>query len=172
MPSSHKKRKAKARAKQRELRGEMTAPIQVGDLPDKTVIIRNPPGARKMSEVLDDFIEPYRDSIASDDDHRKLLTLAVPAWNAALQAADEREAMIRSAETSFSHDARAAFRATLAPLIQRKLDHFASNRRHIVSFSLTMEPSGPYLEVMSTLPEGYDPASGWFGGLRRWFGGS
>ena len=36
-----------------------------------------------MSDVLKDFIEPYKDMVDSDEAQRKLLTMAVLAWNAA-----------------------------------------------------------------------------------------
>ena len=43
---------------------------------------------------LEDFVEPYRDSADTYDAYRKLLSVALVAWNAALLPEDQRRAMI------------------------------------------------------------------------------
>ena len=35
-------------------------------------------------------------------------------------------------------------------MVRRKEAHFASNRRMIINYDLTMTPTGPYLQVLST----------------------
>src|SRR5260370_29717067 len=121
-------------------------------LPGDTAIVYDPPGAAKMSEVLLEFVEPYMESAVTEDALRKLLTMAIVAWNAALIPPAEREAIIRKTEDSLLPGMRADFRAILAPLILRKQQYFSDNRRSIIDFTLTMERAGPYLQVMSSLP--------------------
>lgn len=43
-----------------------------------------PPGQIKMSDVLLDFVAPYRHFVNTIEAYRKLLLVAVIAWNAAL----------------------------------------------------------------------------------------
>ena len=105
----------------------------------------------KMSEVLLDFVEPYMESAATEEELRKLLTLASAAWNAALLPPTEREKIVRETEETLPAEVRHDYRAILEPLIERKQEHFAENRRGILNFELTMGPTGPYLRVMSTL---------------------
>jgi len=105
-----------------------------------------------MSEVLLDFVEPYRELAATEEALRKLLTLASVAWNAALLPPAKREALLRSTEDRLPPDLRADYRAILEPLILRKQQHFSDNSRSILDFELSMERAGPDLRVMSTLP--------------------
>ncbi len=121
-------------------------------LPGDTTIIYDLPGAAKMSEVLLEFVEPYMESAPTEDALRKLLTLAIVAWNAALIPPAEREALIRKTEDGLPPDMRSDFRAILEPMILRKQQLFSDNRRAIIEYELTMRPAGPYLQVMSTLP--------------------
>ena len=63
-------------------------------IPPGTQVLYEPAGREKMSEVLEDFVEPYRDLADTDDAFRKLLNLGMLAWNAALMPEDQRRAMI------------------------------------------------------------------------------
>jgi hypothetical protein len=46
----------------------------------------------KMSEVLEQFVEPYWEELPDTaDDFRKILTIGVAAWNAALLPEDEQK---------------------------------------------------------------------------------
>ena len=119
--------------------------------PDE-IIIRDPPGMEKMSEVLEDFVGPHWDQAPTEEALRNLLNVAAVAWNAALLPSEEREKLHQKSQQMLPADQRDDFRAIVDSLIQRKLAHFADNRRAILSIDLTMQPTGPYLEVMSTLP--------------------
>lgn len=124
-------------------------------IPSGTKVVYEPPGQEKMSEVLDDFVAPYSDLADTEDAYRKLLNLAVLAWNAALLPEDQRRAIIEeTVDAGFpraSGPARAAAREFLETLIRRKLEHFAGNRRAILSFTLTETGDGYHLSVASTL---------------------
>ena len=148
--SSYKKQIAlDKKRRRRQLRKKMG---RSSFLPGDTAIVYDPPGAAKMSEALIEFIEPYRESATTEDELRKLLTMAIVAWNAALIAPAEREALIRKTEDGLPPDMRSDFRAILEPMILRKQQLFSDNRRAIIEYELTMRPAGPYLQVMSTLP--------------------
>ncbi len=144
-------RQQRALDKKRRLRRLRKKARRESFVPAGTTLVYDPPGMAKMSEVLWDFVDPYLESAATEDALRKLLTVASVAWNAALLPPAEREEMIRKSGAVLPADMREDYQAILEPLIARKQGHFAGNQRAIVSFELTMEPAGPYLQVMSTL---------------------
>lgn len=47
-------------------------------------IVISSTGEAKMSEVLTDFIAPYRQEVDTEEAYQRLLELAVTAWNTAL----------------------------------------------------------------------------------------
>jgi hypothetical protein len=124
-------------------------------VPPGTQVVYEPEGREKMSEVLEDFVEPYRDQAESYDAFRKLLHLGVLAWNAALMPEGKRRAMIDDVlEAGLSRASaadRAAARQIVDALIRRKEELFAANRRAILSFELTDRGDDFYLSVASSL---------------------
>ena len=108
-----------------------------------------------MSDVLEEFVEPYDDVANTGDAYRKLLNLGMLAWNAALVPEDQRRAIIDEAiEGGFSKASasdRALARELIETLVRRKEEHFATNRRAILSFELTDTRDGFHLTVASTL---------------------
>jgi len=147
--SSRKKKKKRDRKKQhRPSRPSSALP----DFLDKAVVIPSPPGEEKMSEVLLEFIEPYDDQWQTEEQLRKLLVMAVLAWNAALLPVDEREKMIQDILKTMPPDIRSDGRAILDEMLRRKFALFADNKRAIVDYQVTSTPDGPHLSVMSSLP--------------------
>src|SRR5258708_1230082 len=107
-------------------RSQELQPHEHLELPDDAVVIPSPPGA-KMSEVILEFIEPDFDLSRDLEALKKLLTAATIAWNAALVSGAEREELLREALLTAPPEARLMMRAFLEQMIQRKLNHFASN---------------------------------------------
>jgi hypothetical protein len=124
-------------------------------VPPGSKVVYEPAGREKMSEVLDDFIEPYSDLADTEDAYRKLLSLGVLAWNAALLPEDQRQAMIdktlEAGLTRASGANRAQAREFIEMLVRRKQEHFAGNQRAIISFTLSNTADGYHLSVASTL---------------------
>ena len=124
-------------------------------IPPGSQVLYEPAGREKMSEVLEEFVEPYRDSADTFDAYRKLLSVALVAWNAALLPEGKRRAMIDEMIAAGLPHASAADRAQTRGLIEamvrRKQEHFAANQRAIVSFELTDRGDDYYLAVASTL---------------------
>jgi hypothetical protein len=148
--SSHNKKKALK--KQRRLRRLKQRRPRPGSMPPDDLIIHDLPGAAKMSEVLLDFVEPYRQFAPTVEALRRLLTVAMVAWNAALLPPSKRDELIQSTAKAHPPEAREDYLAILEPLIQRKLAVFPNCCRAVLSFDLSMGPSGPHLQVLSTLP--------------------
>ena len=109
-----------------------------------------------MSDVLSDFVEPYREFADTEEAYRKLLTLGVIAWSAALRPEQERQEMV----DKILADAQAAteevemeLKEIVNMLIARKEAYFSEYRRDIIDFEVTDTGSGYHLSVASTLEE-------------------
>src|SRR3954471_12797318 len=77
-------------------------------IPPGSKVVYEPAGREKMSEVLEEFIEPYSDLADTDEAFEKLLNLGVLAWNAALLPEDERQAIIdKTVETGLPGSSKA-----------------------------------------------------------------
>jgi hypothetical protein len=124
---------------------------KLGPLGPNVKVIQTPPGKERMSDVLEEFIEPFIPLVPGPEGFRKLVSVAVIAWNAALLPDDERNALIEKAMDAASEDVRDDLEQVLADMIHRKLAFFADNRRTILSYQLTPGPRGPHLSVLSTL---------------------
>jgi hypothetical protein len=115
------------------------------------MIVVSPPGERKMSEVLLEFLEPYSKHWATEEQFKKLVTVGLVAWNAALMSGRARDDFIEKMAKAVPPELRPEMREIVDEMVRRKEAHFANIRRTIVSFDVTMTPSGPHLSVLSTL---------------------
>ena len=116
-------------------------------------IIFHPSGAEKMSGVLLEFIEPYVQFADTDEAYRKLVTIAIVAWNAALLSPEKREEMINNLVKGMKMGfwERRDFRRMMGMMIERKLKHFGENKRLIVNYELQDLGDQIHLSVASTL---------------------
>ena len=90
--SKNTKRSRKRKRRQKRFAG-LKRKLEQGPLRGEKILIE-PSGEEKMSEVLTDFVEPYLEFADTDEAHRKLLTLAVMAWNASFLPEKEQQDMI------------------------------------------------------------------------------
>jgi hypothetical protein len=124
-------------------------------IPPGSRVLYEPTGREKMSEVLEDFIEPYQELTHNEDSFRKLLNLGILAWNAALLPEDQRQTAIdetlRAGLPGSSEADLAVAREFIETLVRRKLEQFAANQRVIISFELTDTGNGYHVMVASTL---------------------
>jgi hypothetical protein len=100
--------------------------------------------------VLLEFLEPWSEHWGNEAECRKLLSVGIVAWNAAVVSGSERENLIQSTLKAVPPEVRADLRTVLDEMVRRKEAHFASNRRMVISYDLSMTPTGPYLQVLST----------------------
>ncbi len=124
-------------------------------LPPGAQVVYEPAGKEKMSAVLEEFIDPYVDMADDDEAYRKILSLGVLAWNAALLPLEKRQAMlddtIKAGFAQASPRVQAEARTLIESMIHRKDEHFAANKRAIISFQLTGSGDDLHLQVASTL---------------------
>jgi hypothetical protein len=108
-------------------------------------------GLVSMSAVLIDFMEIDSQEWPDEEQLRKVILLGMVAWNAAVASGAARDDMIQSTIATLPPDVRAEARVHLNMLIQRKESLFPGNKRLMLDYKLTMEPSGPYIQIMSSL---------------------
>lgn len=122
-----------------------------------TKVVVSPPGVEKMSEVLEEFIEPYLEPTHDVIMVRRIMGVAALAWNAALLPEGERgETIARVISSSIpgaTPDEQADFRAVFDEMIERKLKYFAGNDRAVLDFEVRDPGPGEELQisVVSTL---------------------
>ena len=119
--------------------------------PFRNIVVVDPPGAAKMSEALSALVEPEWHLCPDEEAMRKLLTVGMAAWNAALVTGTERSALLESLAQEFPAESRQEFLQVIEPFIHRKEKLFPDIQRPILSFELTWASGKPYLTVLSGL---------------------
>lgn len=135
---------------------ELQQKVQKGSLGDKFAgMVTNPKGEVKMSEVLEEFVEPYLDFAQNRNQREKLFSIAVIAWNLAIMPENERQPMIdQLIKVGLKGNdplAQQDTREIIDELIARKQKFFAKNKRYIVDFQLQDTGKQFHLSVASTL---------------------
>ena len=114
-----------------------------------------PKGAIKMSEVLQQFVEPYLDTVHNLKQCKALLSLAAIAWNAAVMPESEQKTILDTflEQQLSSQDAETqqAITQIIDELIARKHQHFSDNKYFILDFQITETGQRYDISVASTL---------------------
>ncbi len=122
------------------------------ELKSRQVVI-NPPGEVKMSEVIAELIQPFREEASSLPEYHWLVTLSCVAWNTANLPAEKRMGAINSFLDEFSampaRDRQEITQIAL-DLVRRKVALFPDNRRMIVDFKVTETKNDYHVAVAST----------------------
>ena len=150
MPLS-RSRKSTRREKQRRLHRSLDRRLAAGGALRRLDVVQEPNSRIKMSELLLDFIDPYRDDTMSEFQLRTLLAAGILAWNAAMLPQESREKILDSAVHDAFSEGAEEFREILSEMIERKQRYFARITRFILSYQLTMTPEGLHLDVLSSL---------------------
>ena len=127
-------------------------------LPNTQVLV-NPVGTEKMSEVILRFAEPFKDHDGLIP--RAMLEIAIILWNASFMPSDmQRKAVedVVNVLPSDNTEARREMFLIAHMLLERKKQYFSDNQRMIMDYHITESAHSIYLDVMSTVPEGYHPA--------------
>ena len=118
------------------------------------LLIETPPGKVKMSEALLELLDFEWQQCEDDASLRKLLTIGVAAWNAALVQGLRRTELVEKLAQGLPSAVRQDFRDFVDALIRRKEQLFSANRRPILDFQLTWPaPRQPYVQVISALSD-------------------
>ena len=127
-------------------------------LPNTQVLV-NPVGTEKMSEVILRFAEPFKDHDGLVP--RAMLEIAIILWNASfMPSAMQRKAVedVVNVLPSDNPEARREMFFIAHMLLERKKQYFSDNQRMIMDYHITESAHSIYVDVMSTVPEGYHPA--------------
>ncbi len=155
---SQRRRRRRRKRRQKPLEG-LKRKLEQGPLRGKEFVIE-PSGEVKMSEVLTAFVEPYLESANTEENYRKLLMLAIVAWNAALLPEEDQQDIVDKAVEAIpaaSWAMRAYMKAFMSELIERKKTYFSEYTRMIIDFELTDMGAGYHLSVASTLEKPPSP---------------
>jgi hypothetical protein len=118
-------------------------------------VVVNPAGEVKMSEVLEDFVEPYLDMTTSRDQRLKLLAIAVFAWNLTLMPEDQQQQELDKIVTELAkgqgRQMKQDIREILEEMMERKRQFFAQHQRYILDFELRERRNDFHLSVVSSL---------------------
>jgi hypothetical protein len=142
-------RKKKSR-KQKTTAERLRANMAKMGLPEPKRFTLTPNSKRKMSEILTDFIAPYASKATTEERYRKLVSVAVVAWNASLFPPEERRLMLDSVIDKTMPSGAEDMKMVIQGLIQRKERYFSDIQRVILSYDLTMTKEGSQLSVAST----------------------
>jgi len=106
----------------------------------------------KMSEVLALFIAPYTQSAPNYDAYRRLVAIAVIAWNASLLEKIERNKFLDEMRKAIPNDktTQQDFTAIVEELIERKKRFFGNNHRNILNYKVVDTGRNYHLSVVST----------------------
>jgi len=135
--------------RRRALRRTLTQRVK-RNFPDQKVIVGPTSDGIKMSDVLEEFVEPYRQFAETEDAYRKLLMLAIVAWNVTLFAEKDRLSSLDELLATLPEEAREDGREIIRELMARKQRFFSQHRRMIIDFELTGTAEDWHLSVMST----------------------
>jgi hypothetical protein len=108
----------------------------------------------KMSVILRQFVEPYISQTDSEESYRKLLTLAVLAWNASLLPTSDGREMVdnvfSSGDGDMETDLVAELKEFVHQLIERKQAYFRKYSRSIIDFEVVDLGDQYHVSVAST----------------------
>ncbi|HKZ85590.1 MAG TPA: hypothetical protein VJ793_18285 [Anaerolineae bacterium] len=150
------RKKGQRRPRKQKRFASLKRRLEEGPFPVKRIVVE-PSGQVKMSDVLADFVEPYSHLADTEEAYRKLLTLAVLAWNASFLPKNKQQEMIDQVIDggipTGTEELRAGLKDIVRMLIARKQKHFAEYKRNMIDFELTDTGTGYRLTVASTLDE-------------------
>lgn len=117
----------------------------------------NPKDVAKMSDILNEFIDPYKGTAYGLEEVECLLSLAVVAWDIALLPKEDRqeaiESMLSEVASGMNRKSRAALQTLIHELIERKDCYFSDCQRYIANFDLQPQGDSYFLSVASSLEE-------------------
>jgi len=144
-------RRGKKHGKRKNLTARLGAYMTEMGLSEPRRFSSTPQGKHKMSEVLTEFIAPYATAATTEERYRKLLSIAVIAWNASMFSAGERQRILDSVIDDAMPFGAEDMKLVIDELIRRKERYFSHIKRLILPYDLTMTRDGSHLSVASSV---------------------
>lgn len=117
--------------------------------PDLNVDIKISRNGIKISEVLDEFIAPYRKGLNTVEEYRKFMGVAVFAWNLALSPEEDHPSRVDEVIMILDAETRSDMKVCIEDLIKRKEKYFSHHRRRILDFEVADTTTGWNLSVIA-----------------------
>lgn len=150
---SEKKSKRRRRRRKPKEFGPLKERIQQGPFQNYELIPASDDQV-KMSVILRQFVEPYISQTDSEESYRKLLTLAVLAWNASLLPTSDGREMVdnvfSSGDGDMETDLVPELKEFVHQLIERKQAYFRKYSRSIIDFEVVDLGDQYHVSVAST----------------------
>ena len=157
-----RKRKAqKSREQRRNLPStsqDLFKRVQSSEYFKNTQIIQSAGELEKMSDVIHRFAEPLQDE--NGDVPVNMIRFAILVWNASLLPKDKQEKALRDiikALPGHVGGLREEAASVISMLLDRKSKYFSDNKRVIIDYDITETEDMLNLNVVSTVPKGYNP---------------
>lgn len=116
-------------------------------------VVKNPQGQVKMSEVLEDFVDPYLEAIEGYTNKNRFISAAVLAWNLSIMPEAARQAAKEQMREQLKQEGlledQELWNSLLDELMERKFQYFADNRRLIMEFQFEDTGNKYHLSVAS-----------------------
>jgi hypothetical protein len=148
--SSKQRRRRRRLAGKSHLQDLMTK-VQEDELLDERDLRFVTSNQEKMSEVILDFVEPYRHVFEERSGMEWLITFAVIAWNAALVSSKKRRAMLNDAVDGLPDADKEMVSDLLEHMLRRKKQRFRRNRRMIYEYNVAESEEGLHVSIASTM---------------------
>jgi hypothetical protein len=124
--------------------------VRRSGLGGETMVVKDPPGFEKVSDMLAKLAGPLVEQSKTKEDYKKVLHLAVIAWNAALLPEGERAGMLHEKEIADNLGPPGI--RLVEELIERKLALFPNERRQVLDMELVARNGRFHLSVASEIP--------------------
>jgi len=116
---------------------------------ERAIVIRDPKGLRKMSEILEEFAQPLLQQ-AEVEEYPFLLKIASIAWNLSLLAEKDFEEEIAMITKVMQHPMVVGdFRMNMKALVDRKRELYPNEKRRIIDFDFQIANGGMRINVVS-----------------------
>ncbi len=153
MASARKKARRRPKRKMRGSGPKALARRVRERFPQHELVVGQSRDGVRMSEVLEQFIAPYRDWADTEEALHRLLVTAIAAWNIAIFPDQEQNVQLEKFIGLLPEEVRENGREIVKEMIERKKKHFARYRRMILDYELVDEGAEYRLHVVSTLDD-------------------
>jgi len=146
-----RKKKRKTRRPPPKVHREFASRLEEKGLLKGRKLLYQPEGYDKMSAVVWDFIEPYREYATIYEALGRLIVLAILAWNASMLPDDKAKAMVERVVNSqpLSQSDHDMMIDVVEDLIERRKKHFAHYTADILDYKLTETEDEFRLSIVS-----------------------
>lgn len=118
-------------------------------------VIIDPEGYEKMSDIMNEFLEPYLETVKNISGYKTLIMMGIIAWNTSILPEEKQEEALElmTAEifAKTPVEIHQDTRSIINQLIARKKKYFASIKRFIVDYTARETGKDYHLSIVSSV---------------------